>query len=126
MEDPRARADYSERMDEEGAYEKIMKELEEEHDKPRWMHRRYCESMKTLATNPHTRAGKKELISQVTIILNGFVRLKAENCRHILTSMTEAVMDPQLRALWNQRTDKRKNTPPIEDLLQFIKEQADQ
>ena len=68
----------------------------------------------------------KDLISQVTIIHQGFIRLKAENSRQILTSMTEAVMDPQLRNLWNQRTDKIKTTPPIEDLLLFIKEQADQ
>ena len=82
--------------------------------------------MKSLAPNLHTRAGMKELISQVTTILNGFIRLKAENCRQILTSMTEAVMDPKLRTLWNQRTDKLKDTPPVEDLLLFIKEQADQ
>ena len=82
--------------------------------------------MKNLSTNPHTREGMKALISQVTVILNGFIRLKSENCRHILTSMVEAVRDPQLRSLWNQRTDTKKTTPPIEELLQFIKDQADQ
>ena len=126
LQETSVKATYSERMEEEGAYQKIIKELQTEHDKPRWMHRKYCESMKSLAPNLHTRAGMKDLISQVTTILNGFIRLKAENCRQILTSMTEAVMDPQLRALWNQRTDKLKDTPPVEDLLLFIKEQADQ
>ena len=126
MEDPRVKSELSERLDEPGAYAKILSELESEHDKPRWMHRRYCESMKTLAPNPHTREGMKQLISQVTVILNGFIRLKGENCRQILTSVTEAIMDPQLRALWNQRTDTRKTTHPIEELLQFIKDQADQ
>ena len=126
MEDPRIKSELSERLDEPGAYPKILAELESEHDKPRWMHRRYCESMKTLASNPHTREGMKKLISNVTVILNGLIRLKGENCRQILTSMTEAVMDPQLRTLWNQRTDSIKTTPPIEDLLQFIKDQADQ
>ena len=126
MLDPRVKSEYSERLDEPGAYKKILKELEEEHDKPRWMHRRYCESMKNLSTNPHTREGMKALISQINVILNGFIRLKGEDCRYILTSMTEAVLDPQLRALWNQRTDSRKTTPPIEDLLQFIKDQSDQ
>ena len=126
MLDPRVKAEFSERLDEVGAYQKILKELEEEHDKPRWMHRRYCEAMKNLSTNPHTREGMKNLISLVNVILNGFIPLKVENCRHILTSMTEAVMDPQLRALWNQRTDTKKTTPPIEELLQFIKDQSDQ
>ena len=126
MENPRIKAEFAERLEESGAYAKILAELESEHDKPRWMHRKYCESLKNLAPNPHTREGMKALISQVTVILNGFIRLKGENSRQILTSMTEAVMDPQLRSLWNQRTVSRKTTPPIEDLLQFIKDQADQ
>ena len=125
MLDPRVKAEFSERLDEPGAYQKILKELEEEHDKPRWMHHRYCEAMKNLSTNPHTREGMKNLISQVNVILNGFIRLKGEDCRYILTSMTEAVLDPQLRALWNQRTDTKKTTPPIEELLQFVKDQSD-
>ena len=68
----------------------------------------------------------KQLISQVQVILNGLIRLKGESIKQILTSFTEEVMDPQLRVLWNQRTDSKKNTPPIEELLQFIKDQADQ
>ena len=126
MQDTRVKSELAERLEEPGAYSKILSELQAEHDKPRWMHRRYCDQMKSLATNPHTREGMKLLISQVTVILNGFIRLKAENCRQILTSMTEAVMDTQLRALWNQRTDAKRTTPPIEELLQFIKDQADQ
>ena len=126
MLDPRIKAEMAERLEEPGAYQKIMAELDAEHDKPRWMHRRYCEQMTNLTTNPHTREGMKRLISQVTVIQNGLVRLKGQDSRFILTSRTEAVMDHQLRALWNQRTDARKTTPPIEELLQLIKDQADQ
>ena len=122
MQDPRVKAEFAERLEEPGAYKKILGELEDEHDKPRWMHRRYCEQMKNLETNPHTREGMKQLISQVNTILNGFIRLKGEDCRVILTSITEGVMDPELRALWNQRTDSKKTTPPIKKLLQFIKD----
>ena len=126
LKDPGMKATYSERMDDEGAYPAIVAELQAEYDKPRWMHRKYCEAMKNLAPNLDTRSGMKDLINQVTTILKGFIRLKGENCRQILTSMTEAVMSKGLRTLWNQRTDKLKDTPPIEDLLLFIKEQADQ
>ena len=123
LKDPTQKATYAE---EEGAYQIILEELQAEYDKPRWMHRKYCDSLKHLDTNPHTRAGMKNLISKATIILKGFIRLEAENCRQIMTSFIEAIMDSQLRELWNQRTDKLKTTPPVEDLLQFIKEQADQ
>ena len=127
MKDPVMRNSYSERVDDMGAYTDIVAELQAEFDRPRrWMHRRYCESMRTLTTNPHTRAGMKELVNKVTTILKGFIRLKGESCRQILTSMTESVMDKELRSLWNQRTDKLRETPPIQDLLTFIKDQADQ
>ena len=126
MADSRVQAAFAERLDEDGAYKKFMAELESQHDKPRWMHRRYCENMRTLTTNAHTREGMKTLINEVNVILNGFIRLKGENCRQILTSMVEAVMDAETRALWNQRTDKQKTTPPIEELLQFMNDQADQ
>ena len=126
MLDLRVRGEIAERMDEPGAYRKIMAELEAEHDKPRWMHRRYCDQMTSLKRNPHTREGMKQLTSQITVIINGLVRLKGEDYKTILTSITEGVMDPKLRALWNQRTDSRKTTPPIEDLLLFINQQADQ
>ena len=126
MLDLRVKSEMAERLDEPGAYQKIMAELEAEHDKPRWMHRRYCEQMTSLKRNPHTREGMKQLSSQVTVIINGLVRLKGEDYKTILTSIVEGVMDPKLRALWNQRTDSRKTTPPIEDLLLFINQQADQ
>ena len=126
MLDLRVKGEIAERMDEPGAYRKIMAELEAEHDKPRWMHRRYCDQMTSLKRNPHTREGMKQLTSQITVIINGLVRLKGEDYKTILTSIVEGVMDTKLRALWNQRTDSRKTTPPIEELLLFINQQADQ
>ena len=35
-------------------------------------------------------------------------------------------MSKELRALWNQRTDAIKEVPPIEEVVKFIKAQADQ
>ena len=126
LQDPIQKATFAERMDEDNAYAKFIEELTNKYDKPRWMHRRYCQSLKELSTNPHTREGLNELVSQVTSIHNGFIRLKATDAKQILTSMTEAVMDTKLRDLWNQRTDKVKETPPIDELLLFITEQANQ
>ena len=39
LQEKSVKATYSERMEEERAYQKIIKELQTEHDKPRWMHR---------------------------------------------------------------------------------------
>ena len=126
LQDPIQRETYAERMDEDGAYDTFLAELVEKYDKPRWMHRRYCQSLKELSTNQHTREGLTELVSEVTKIHNGLLRLKATDAKQILTSMTESIKDSKLRELWSQRTDKVKQTPPISELLQFITEQANQ
>ena len=51
LKDPVQRAMFAERMDEPDAYNTFIKELTEKYDKPRWMHRRYCQNMKELSTN---------------------------------------------------------------------------
>ena len=72
MEDPVMRNSYSERMDDPGAYKIIVGELQAEFDKPRWMHRRYWDQLKTLAVIPHTRDAMKELLTKVDSIYKGF------------------------------------------------------
>ena len=69
LKDPVQRAMFAERMDEPDAYNTFIKELTEKYDKPRWMHRRYCQNMKELSTNQHTREGLTQLVSQVTMAL---------------------------------------------------------
>ena len=126
MEDPIMRDTYAERVDDPGAYRTIVSELQDEFDKPRWMHRRYWDQLKTLTTIPHTRDAMKELLTKVDSIYKGFNRLKKSDVQYILTSAVEGVMGKELRALWNQRTDTVKEVPPIEELTKFIKAQADQ
>ena len=99
LKDPVQKAIYADRMEEDGAYEKFLEELTLEYDRPRWLHRRYCDQMRTLTTNPHTRPGLKELVSKLTTIHTGFIRLKTENVSQVLTSMAEAVMDKKTQRI---------------------------
>ena len=126
IQDPRVKQEISERLDEPGAYTRIMKELEQTHDKPRWMHRKYTEKLRTMAPQPRTREGLMLLLSEGHLINNGLLRLKGGDINMILTSTMEAVMDTTTRSLWNQKTDSLKHTPPVEDLFRFLKDQADQ
>ena len=126
IQDPRVKQEISERLDEPGAYNTIMKELEQTHDKPRWMHRKYTERLRGLSTQPRTREGLMLLLSEGHLINNGLLRLKGGDISHILTSTMEAVMDATTRSLWNQKTDAQKHTPPVADLFAFLKDQADQ
>ena len=126
MKDPIMRDSYSQRMDDHAAYKTIIGELHEEFDKPRWMHRRYWYQLKTLETIPHTREAMKGLLTKIDTIYKGFRRLKKSDVQFILTSAIEEVISTELRTLWNQRTDSVKEVPPIEELITFIKLQADQ
>ena len=126
IQDTRVKQEISERLDEPGAYTKIMSELEATHDKPRWMHRKYTEKLRGMTTQPRTREGLMLLLSEGHLIHNGLLRLKGGDISQILTSTMEAVLDPTTRSLWNQKTDAQKNTPPVADLFAFLKDQADQ
>ena len=126
MQDPRVKHEIAERLDEPGAYGKIMTELEQTHDKPWWMHRKYTEQLRKMESHPRTREGLMMLLSEGHVINNGLLRLKGGDINMILTSTMEAVMDPATRALWNQKTDASKTTPPVEELFKFLKDQADQ
>ena len=131
LQDPVQKSMYAERMDETNAYQKFIDELTQKYDKPRWMHRRYCQNMKDLTTNQHTREGLTQLVSQVTKIQNGFIRLKATDSKQILTSITESIMDIKLRELWYHRqlplqeATKVRSLPHIQDLY-LADEQFDQ
>ena len=73
LKDPVQKATYAERMDEEGAYEKIIEELKAEYDKPRWMHRKYCESMRSLAPNLHTREGIGHVLANIRKHIRAYI-----------------------------------------------------
>ena len=126
IQDPRVKQEISERLDEPGAYDTILKELEQTHDKPRWMHRKYTEQLRGLSTPSRTREGLMLFLSEGHLILNGLQRLKGGDITQILTSAMETAMDPTTRSLWNQKTDTQKTTPPVADLFTFVKDQADQ
>ena len=80
MDDPELKRSISDHSDEDGAYDNIVRELQDRFDRPRIMHKMYCESMRTMTTNKNTRAGITQLADTVTAIFNGFVCLKGENC----------------------------------------------
>ena len=126
MQDPVVKHDMAERLDEPGAYAKIMDELTHTHDKPRWMHRKYVEQLRKMESRPHTREGLRLLLSESHAILNGLNRLKGGDINVILTSTLEAVMAPATRSLWNQQTHTLKNTPLVDEMFSFLKDQADQ
>ena len=126
IQDPKVKRDLSERMEEPGAYQTFIKELEATHDKPRWMHRRYVDRMMKMTTQPRSREGLMAFLAEGQSIRNGLTRLKGEDLDHVLTSLMELTMDASTRTLWNQKTSTIKTTPTVDTLFSFIKDEADQ
>ena len=110
---------------EEGAYAAAVKVLHDRYDKPRVMHRLFCESIRDLKPNNNSRASLSDMADQVQHILLGFTRLKSLGVSELLTSLTESVMSPVLKEQWLDHTSSMKTTPPAEKMIAFIRTRAD-
>ena len=61
------------------------------------------------------------LADALTDILDGFIRLKAEDCRQFITTMAEPCLSKPLKDGWNLHTEARKDIPPVGELIDYIK-----
>ena len=105
---------------EDGAYTTIVTELHRRFDQPRIIHRKYCEELKNLPKDTNTREEMIQFSDALKDILNGFIRLKAENCRQFITTLAEPQMGKDLRDGWNLFTQGKKDIPSVEELIKYI------
>ena len=119
MDDPDLKRSLSDRSGEDVIYHIMVKELQRRYDRPRVMHRKYVETMKSLTT---IRAKFADTLENT---LNGFIRLKGENCRQIMTTMAESVLPDIAQHYWSERTIKCREVPPVEELIEFYRERGD-
>ena len=108
------------------SYAAAVKLLKDRFNKPRIIHRQCCEAIKAISTNDNTRISLTKMADNVQHILTGLTRLESLGASEILTSMTELVMNKELKHLWLTHTSKITTTPPVEELITFIREKADQ
>ena len=90
------------------------------------MHRKYCEQMKAISPAENTRVSITKLADSLSHVWRGWERLEATDGSAILTSMAELVMSKELKHIWYTKTTEVKKTPPLQDLLKFLRTQADQ
>ena len=108
------------------AYPKALKLLHDRYNKPRLLHRQYCEELRSINTQNDTRDSINKLASKLSHLSNGFERLEMMGVSEILTSMGELAMSAEMRHAWYTHTTRRTTTPASEDLIQFLRERADQ
>ena len=67
-----------------------------------------------------TGEGMREFADNLERILDGFTRLKAENCRQFMTTMVEPFLSPTIKAGWSLHTENRKDIPSVEELMEYL------
>ena len=110
---------------EEGSYAAAIKLLHDRYDKPRVMHRLFCENLRDLKSNLNPKASVSEMADSAQHILLGFTRLKKLGISEAITSLVESAMGPELREQWLNYTSTCKDTPPAEKVIEFLRMRAD-
>ena len=126
MQDPNLKSTLSDLRVSEEVYPAAIKLLEDRFNKPRILHRQYCEALTKIPTDKNTRVSLTEMADKVQRILTGFKRLETLEASQIVTSMAELAMSQELKHEWLKRTNKLKMPPPAERIIEFIRERADQ
>ena len=126
MQDPNLKMTLSDLGVFEEAYPAAIKLLEDRFNKPRILHRQYCEALTTIPTDKATRVSLTEMADKAQRILTGFKRLETLEASQIVTSMVELAMSQELKHEWMKRTNSLKLPPPAEKIIEFIRERADQ
>ena len=108
------------------AYSAAVKLLEERFNKPRIVHRQCCEALKNVPINTNTRTSLTALADKGQHILTALTRLGTLGASEIITSMLEMSMNRELKHEWLNHTAALITTPPVEKVIAFIRQKADQ
>ena len=126
MSDLELKGSIEKQAHKEGAYKLIVAELHDRYDQPRTIHKKYCDALQSLEQPTNTRASMMRLADALTDIHDGFVRLKAEDCKQFITTMAEPSLNKTLKDGWTLHTEARKDIPPVQELISYIKMKASQ
>ena len=108
---------------EEGSYAAAVKLLHTRYEKPRVMHRLFCENLRDLKMK--YKVGLTEVADSAQHILLGLTRLKKLGVSEVITSLAESAMNPELKEQWLNFSAGYKETPPADKMIEFLRMRAD-
>ena len=108
------------------AYKDAVNLLQERFNKPRIVHRQCCEALKNIPTDHNNRISLTSLADKGQHILTSLTRLKTLGASEILTSILELSVSKELKHEWLSHTAALTTTPPVEKIIAFIRQKADQ
>ena len=108
-----------------GSYASAIRVLHDRFDKPRVMHRLFCESLRDIRSNTNSKTSLSDMADQAQHILLGLTRLKSLGASEVITSLIESAMGAELREQWLNHTSTCKTTPPAEKVIEFLRMRED-
>ena len=126
IQDAELKAVISDLGIEADVYPIAIKLLKSRFDKPRILHKQICEEIKSLTGDSYTRSTLASLAHKLQNVVRRLKRLKLLGVSELLTSMAELCMSKELLHEWNNATTKLHDPPPVDELITFIREKADQ
>ena len=112
-------------METPDTYTKIIKELKERFQKTREIHQALVKTIITAKAPKYSRAELRLFHDIFTTALSNLEATKFNTIESFLSSHVYALLPPKLQLAWDQAIRKDKGVPPVNQLLDFLKEHAE-
>ena len=112
-------------METPDTYQDIIKELKERFQKVREIHQSLVKTIITTHSPKYTRTELRNTYDIFKTSINNLKSTKHFTIESFLSSHLYAILPAKLQLHWDQATRKEKGVPPIDKLLEFLKEHAE-
>ena len=112
-------------METPDTYKDIIKELQERFQKTREIHQALVKTIVTTKTPKYTRADLRMFYDVFKTAIANLKATKFNNLESFLSSHVYSLLPPKLQLAWDQATRKDKGVPPVEQLMDFMKEHTE-
>ena len=106
-------------------YPDLVAEMKERFEKPREVHRAIIRQMTELTNPKFTRTSLRIWYDSIKCGISNLKASKYYDLDAFLSSYFYSALPTKLQTLWDQETRKEKGVPPILQLLDFVKGQAE-
>ena len=106
-------------------YPDLVAEMKQRFEKPREIHRAIIKQMTSLSSPKFTRTSLRIWYDSLKCGIANLKASKHYDLDAFLSSYFYSALPPKLQTLWDQETRKEKGVPPILQLLDFVKGQAE-
>ena len=112
-------------LETEDMYVTVIAELKERFSKTREIHAHLTDAVLKLATPKQTRVDLRRSVDSFKRTIDTLKQTEHYNLDAFLSSRYYLALPQKLQTLWDQHTKKEKGVPPINKLLQFVKDHAE-